>query len=159
MKRIATLIAATAVLGACNYVSKYEEAVYDYEPVYCYKTLAGIQCFDTPNQRDERRLVNYFGPHPSRYERKWQKPERHLAPPPPIDYFVRDADPIPQPAPAKGVEPLPWQEQKASTAAPEAAAPETRGAEEAQAPAELAPQAAEEDPWLQSVKNAVSDSE
>ena len=34
-------IAAAALLGACGYVSEYEKAVYDYEPAYCYKSLAG----------------------------------------------------------------------------------------------------------------------
>ena len=91
-------ITAAALLGACSYVSEYEKAVYDYEPAYCYKSLAGVQCYKSPNHRDERRLVNYFGPHPSRYERPAPAPAPRLLPPPPVDFYVRDAEPIPSPA-------------------------------------------------------------
>ena len=72
MKRILTtltVIAPAALLAACGYVSEYEKGVYDYEPVYCYQSLAGIQCFEEPNHRDEKRLVNYYGPAPSRRRR------------------------------------------------------------------------------------------
>jgi hypothetical protein len=41
-------------------------------------------------------LVNYFGPHPSRYERL--KPPPRLSPPPPVDFYVRDAESVPSPA-------------------------------------------------------------
>lgn len=98
MLKLLIPIAAAAVLGACGYVSEYEKAVYDYEPAYCYKSLAGVQCFKAPNHRDERRLVNYFGPHPSRYERPAPPPAPQLSPPPPVDFYVRDAEPIPSPA-------------------------------------------------------------
>ena len=91
-------IGAVALLGACSYVSEYEKAVYDYEPTYCYKSLAGVQCYKTPNHRDERRLVNYFGPHPSRYERPAPPAPPRLSPPPPVDFYVRDAEPVPSPA-------------------------------------------------------------
>jgi len=62
------LIALAFPLSACGYVSEYEKAVYEHEPSYCYKSLGGITCYDEPFHRDERRLVNYFGPHPSRYD-------------------------------------------------------------------------------------------
>ena len=118
-------IAAAALLGACGYVSEYERAVYDYEPTYCYKSLAGVQCFKSPNHRDERRLVNYFGPHPSRYERPAPPPPQQLAPPPPVDFYVRDAEPIPSPVvpikaaslPAPGLQPAPAAPNKAKAAA------------------------------------------
>ena len=58
---------ATA-LNACAYVDEYEAHVHDWEPVYCYKSLAGTQCYKEPKHSDERRLVNYYGPHPSRYD-------------------------------------------------------------------------------------------
>ena len=47
MKRILTtltVLAPAALLTACGYVSEYEKGVYDYEPVYCYQSLAGIEC-------------------------------------------------------------------------------------------------------------------
>ena len=112
-----TMIAAAALLGACGYVSEYERAVYDYEPTYCYKSLAGVQCFKSPNHRDERRLVNYFGPHPSRYERPAPPPPR-LLPPPPVDFYVRDAELIPSPAVPMKAASLPTPERRPEASAP-----------------------------------------
>jgi hypothetical protein len=31
------------------------------EPVYCYRTLAKVDCYDTPRPEYGNRLVNYFG--------------------------------------------------------------------------------------------------
>ncbi len=105
---ILTVIAPTALLAACGYVSEYEKAVYDYEPVYCYQSLAGIQCFDKPNHRDEKRLVNYYGPAPSRFDRpKPPAPAVHQAPPA-VDFYVRDREPIPEPAAPRETTRLPW---------------------------------------------------
>jgi hypothetical protein len=60
-KQIAT-IGLAALLSACGYVSEYEKAVYDLEPSYCYKSIGKVACYKEPFHRDERRLVNYFGP-------------------------------------------------------------------------------------------------
>ena len=62
--RIATVGLAVFV-GACGYVSEYEKAVYDLEPTYCYKSIGKVACYREPFHRDERRLVNYFGPIPA----------------------------------------------------------------------------------------------
>ena len=96
-------------LGACGYVSEYEKGVYDYEPVYCYQSLGGVQCFDTPNHRDQRRMVNYYGPAPSRYDKPAPRPTPQFFAPPPVDFFVRDPEPIPEPVPLRkaGVAPVP----------------------------------------------------
>lgn len=102
------LVAVSVLLAACGYVSEYEKAVHDWEPVYCYKSLAGVQCYDTPYHRDERRLVNYYGPDPSRYERPEPAPRPELSPPPPVDFYVRDPEPIPEPAPHIPGCALPW---------------------------------------------------
>jgi hypothetical protein len=111
MKRILTtltVIAPAALLAACGYVSEYEKAVYDYEPIYCYQSLAGIQCFDKPNHRDEKRLVNYYGPAPSRFDRpEPPAPAVHHAPPA-VDFYVRDREPIPEPAAPRETTRLPW---------------------------------------------------
>ena len=72
----------TALLGACGYVDAYEKAVSDWEPTYCYKSIGGVECFREPFHRDERRLVNYFGPHPSRYD-KPEPPQLALIAAPP----------------------------------------------------------------------------
>ncbi len=103
-----TVLGATAGLSGCGYVDKYEEQVYDREPVYCYKSLAATQCFNEPNHRDQRRLVNYFGPHPSRYDPPPAQPEPELQAPPAIDYWVKDAEPIPRPAPSGDLADRPW---------------------------------------------------
>ena len=46
-------------------------------PLNCYKSIGGVECFREPYHRDQRRLVNYFGPHPSRFE-KPEPPEPAL---------------------------------------------------------------------------------
>ncbi len=98
----------TAFLGACGYVDAYEKAVYDWEPTYCYKSIGGIECFREPFHRDERRLVNYFGPHPSRYDKPGPPELAPIAAPPEINYWVKDPEPIPRPKPTGNVMNLPW---------------------------------------------------
>ena len=91
---------AVALVGACGYVPAYEEAVYDFEPIYCYQSLgqsvSGVECYKTPKHRDERRLVNYYGPHPSSYDRPEPPPPPTLSAPPAVDFYVRDPEPIPE---------------------------------------------------------------
>ena len=62
------VVAGLAILSlsACVHKSAYEAAVEDEEPRYCYKSLAGLTCYEKPNHRDEKRLVNYFGSAPMR---------------------------------------------------------------------------------------------
>ncbi len=105
-----SLIIGLAVLSAtaCTQKSAYEAAVEDLEPRYCYKSLAGVTCYDTPYHRDEKRLVNYFGPAPKRYE----KPELPAKPkyfaPETVNYWVKDPEPIPEPAPSGDIADRPW---------------------------------------------------
>ncbi|MDP6788280.1 MAG: hypothetical protein QF830_04655 [Rhodospirillales bacterium] len=111
MKRISailTVIVPAALLAACGYVSEYEKGVHDYEPVYCYQSLAGIQCFDKPNHRDEKRLVNYYGPAPSRFDRPEPPAPATLHAPPAVDFYVRDREPVPAPAAPRQTTRLPW---------------------------------------------------
>jgi len=98
----------TAFLGACGYVNSYEEAVYDWEPIYCYKSIGGVECYREPFHRDERRLVNYFGPHPSRYDKPEPPEPAPIAAPPRINYWVKDPEPIPRPKATGNVISLPW---------------------------------------------------
>ena len=97
-----------ALLGACSYVDAYEEAVYDLEPSYCYKSIGGVECYRKPYHRDERRLVNYFGQHPSRYDKPEPAERAPHSPPEMVNYWVKDAEPIPRPAPSGNVANLPW---------------------------------------------------
>ncbi len=105
MRNTLVLTAVAALVGACGYVSAYQEAVYEFEPVYCYQSIgqsvSGVECYKTPKHRDERRLVNYYGPHPNRYDRPEPPPPPTLAAPPAVDFFVRDPEPIPEPAPPR----------------------------------------------------------
>lgn len=150
---LVTMAAVATLAAGCNHVDQYEAAVYDYEPVYCYKTLAGVQCYDTPEHRDERRIVNYYGPHPSRYEKEWKQPERGIAPPPPVDYFVRDPDPIPEAAPRKADSAaLPWKQQ---AQAPVEVPVEAMDADTARAYAAEEAQRAREEALLESVRDAI----
>jgi len=84
-------------LSGCGFVDSYEEAVYDLNPVYCYQSLGGVQCHAKPNHADKRRLVNYYGPHPRRYEVPGPVPVPQLQAPPPVPFWVRDPEPVPQP--------------------------------------------------------------
>jgi hypothetical protein len=76
---------AIAVTAACtSYESAYEAGVADYEPIYCYQSLADAACYRAPFFRDERRLSNYYGPSPRRYDRPAPPPPLTLEPPPPL---------------------------------------------------------------------------
>ncbi len=79
-------LAAFAILaagGCTSYESAYERAVYDAEPVYCYQSLGAVDCHRTPHRRDDARLVNYYGPAPSRTApSKLHKAAKPQPPPP-----------------------------------------------------------------------------
>lgn len=106
-KRFAT-IGLGLFLGACSYVSEYEKAVYDLEPSYCYKSIGKVACYKEPFHRDERRLVNYFGPDPSRYDKPETPEPTPIQAPEMVNYWVKDAEPVPRPAPSGRVANLPW---------------------------------------------------
>lgn len=93
--KLGLAIGGLATLSACGYVDKYEEAVYDEEPRYCYQQLGSIECFREPVHRDAARLVNYYGPHPSRYDTPSPPDRLEPAAPPPVAYYVRDEELIP----------------------------------------------------------------
>lgn len=95
-------------LAACGHVDEYERQVYDHEPVYCYKSLAGTSCYREPKHSDERRLVNYFGPHPSRYEKPEPAPSPALQAPEMVNYWVKDPEPIPRPMAKGDLDDRPW---------------------------------------------------
>ena len=95
--KVGKVAAVFVFLGGCGYVDKYEEQVYDLEPVYCYQTLADVQCYKEPNHVDKNRIVNYYGPHPTRYDEP-EKPEvPELSAPKPIDHWVKDPEPVVKP--------------------------------------------------------------
>ena len=81
----AVLLGLFASGGCTSYELAYEKSVYDLEPVYCYRSLADVTCFRKPYFRDERRLANYYGPAPSKYDRPKPPPMAELQPPPPPD--------------------------------------------------------------------------
>ncbi len=118
MLKSAKVIALLVALSGCGYVDAYEEAVYDREPLYCYKSLGAIQCFKEPQHHDERRLVNYFGPHPSRYDPPEPPEVPDLEAPKEIDHWVKDPEPVPKPAVRMQDLPKP---NKAETVAPSGA--------------------------------------
>lgn len=100
-------------LSACAQKSAYEAAVEDLEPRYCYKSLAGVTCYEKPYHRDEKRLVNFFGPAPKRYEKPATLPEPRRDAPEAITYWVKDPEPIPTPAPRGDLADRPWLTKKA----------------------------------------------
>ncbi len=110
LKRILTLAAfvLVLVLGACAQKSAYEAAVEGREPVYCYRNLGGVICHEKPNFADERRLVNYFGPAPKRYERPAPPPAQKLFAPEQINYWAKDPEPLPRARPHGDLADRPW---------------------------------------------------
>jgi hypothetical protein len=93
--RVSPWLVGTFLLtsGCTSYESAYERSVTDYEPVYCYQSLGGVTCHRQPNHRDARRLVNYYGPAPSKYEPAEPTELAELAAPPEGGTAVRDAEP------------------------------------------------------------------
>ena len=85
-----------ALLSGCGFVDKYEESVHQMEPIYCYQSLGAVECLRQPYRRDDLRLVNYFGPHPSRTDAP-ERPKIRLFAPPPVAHWVKDPEPIPKP--------------------------------------------------------------
>ena len=99
-------------MTACGYVDRYEAAVYDLDPRYCYRTLVGVECHDQPYHRYAENLVNYQGPHPSRYDAPEKVEVPELKAPAPVNYWVKDVEPIPRPSPVGyRAGSLPWLEQ------------------------------------------------
>lgn len=106
LRRILALALLACLAGCTGYESAYEEGVEDFEAVYCYASLADPMCYRRPYFRDQRQLINYFGPSPRRYDRpKPPKPVRLQPPPPLADQPSgepppeRPADRAPQPPP------------------------------------------------------------
>jgi hypothetical protein len=68
------LLALVPLLGACvDFKTKVAEGIPPVstevtanKPVYCYSTRAKPDCYDRPLIGQEYRLVNYYGPAPSR---------------------------------------------------------------------------------------------
>lgn len=96
------LAVALAAAGCGSDRTAYEHAVAKEEPVYCYQTLAGIDCYKRPDFRDERMLVNFYGPPPADFERPEPPEAAELTPPPPVDHYCRVGEPdacaLPPPA-------------------------------------------------------------
>jgi hypothetical protein len=71
-------------------------------PRYCYSRFVGrdaITCYETPRFAEENRLVGYTGPAPDRYPRPAPPPPARLHAPDAVNYWVKDAELIPQAAP------------------------------------------------------------
>jgi len=101
MRKLLLSVGLAALLGACENAVRYEAAVRNWEPTYCYQTIGEAACYEVPYHRDERRLVSYFGPHPRRYEKPAPPPQAVPVPPAMINYWVKDPEPIPCPSPAR----------------------------------------------------------
>lgn len=106
--KCAILLAFVVSLSACSYVDEYERQVTDWEPVYCYKSLAATQCYREPKHSDSLRLVNYYGPHPSRYDAPAPLAEPNFKAPEMVDYWVKDPEPVPRPMAKGDLSDRPW---------------------------------------------------
>lgn len=109
MKKIIAAVAFSAVLTACGYVDKYEEGVADYEPTYCYAALGGgVECFREPIAGEDRRLVNYYGKHPSRYDAPEKPAPVAYQAPPMTNVWVKDPEPVIRAMPKGDTADRPW---------------------------------------------------
>lgn len=98
-KSVVVALSLPLLAGACTTKSAYEAAVEDFEPVYCYRYLMGVECTDKPKPRDAKRLVNYYGPAPHRYDQPEPEPEIERQAPKMVNYWVKDPEPVPRPMP------------------------------------------------------------
>ena len=93
-KILGALGAIVGILSGCGYVDAYKETTnFDEKPIYCYQSLAGVECFKEPNHRDKRRIVNFYGPHPIQYVQPEAKKIPGLKAPKEINYWVKDPEP------------------------------------------------------------------
>jgi len=108
MKTLLIAACAALTLSACAQKSAYELGVEEFEPRYCYQSIGGVSCYETPYHRDERRMVNYYGPAPVRYDRPEPAPDPVRSAPEQIDYWVKDPEPIPTISPKGDLADRPW---------------------------------------------------
>ena len=95
LKKILGLITVLLV-AACSNMTEYERQVADWEPVYCYKSLASVQCYKEPKHSDSRRLVNFYGPAPREYDAPEPPELSKTQPPKMISTWVKDPEPVPE---------------------------------------------------------------
>ncbi len=108
LNKVCFTVAFAIVLSACGHVHEYERHVTAWEPLYCYKSLAATQCYHKPKHADSLRLVNYYGPHPSRYDAPEPKAAPNFSAPEMINYWVKDPEPIPRSMPRGDLTDRPW---------------------------------------------------
>lgn len=109
MRKIIAAVAFSAVLTACGYVDKYEEGVAGYEPTYCYAALGGgVECYREPVAGEDRRLVNYYGKHPSRYDAPEKPAPAQYQAPPSVNAWVKDPEPVVRAMPKGDTADRPW---------------------------------------------------
>ena len=93
-KIIGAFGAIVGILSGCGSLDTHEETTYgDEKPIYCYQSLAGVECFKKPNHRDKRRIVNFYGPHPTQYAQPKEIQIPGLKAPKEINYWVKDPEP------------------------------------------------------------------
>lgn len=134
MRSVLAILGLAVGVAACGYTSAYEAQVHDWEPVYCYKTLAAVECEREPDRTRDARLVNYYGPDPSRTDKPELPAEVRSAPPQPVNYWVKDPEPIPRPAPSGDLADRPWLTPGGQAAVAPAPAPAAAPAPESAAP-------------------------
>jgi len=84
---------AFAAAGCGEKDTPYIAAVRPEPPLYCYQTLAGVNCYAKPDFRDERQLINFYGPPPRDYDRPEPPEPARLDPPPEVDWYCRVSEP------------------------------------------------------------------
>ena len=91
--RIGEVVVVLGLLCGCGSADSYKQTNKDEKPIYCYQSLAGVECFKKPNHRDKRRIVKYYGPHPTKYTEPKPINIPELKAPKEINYWVKDPEP------------------------------------------------------------------
>ena len=93
-QQISLLACSIVLLGSCTQYNPKQVSIIDVEkPIYCYQSLAGVECFKKPNDRDKLRIINYYGPRPSENHESKPKAAIKIKAPEKIDYWVKDPEP------------------------------------------------------------------
>jgi hypothetical protein len=60
------VVAMALPVAACaaDWWKQSESVAYGAPPLYCYRSLADVDCYAAPFDRDRRRLIGYTGPWP-----------------------------------------------------------------------------------------------
>ncbi|MEE2745944.1 MAG: hypothetical protein VX617_03570 [Pseudomonadota bacterium] len=92
--KVSLLAYFIVLVGSCTQYNPKQVSIIDVEkPIYCYQSLASVECFAKPNDRDKLRIINFYGPRPSENHKSKPKGAIKIKAPEEIDFWVKDPEP------------------------------------------------------------------